>query len=146
MSTNAARPVPSREADLPDNEAVGTAGKPRILLVDEQAHVLRVMRMNLDRQGYDVESAQHAETVLEQMGKSRFDALIMTSAVPGTGTQQLINSAMRLCNEVHPLVLVTCDDTGEWIDDVDYIERLDDPISLRRIVSRLGEAFGQSGN
>lgn len=146
MSASAARPIPPSQADLCVDDVAESGGKPRILLVDEQAHVLRVMRMNLDRQGYEVDTAQQSESVLEHMGRFTYDALIMTSEMPDTSTQQLLTSALLLCNGAHPLVMVICEGPGEWIDSAERIERLDNPISLRRIVSRLGEAFGQPEN
>ena len=51
--------VPLAPADLSaaGPSLVATEGLRRILLVDDEAHVLRVLRLSLDRNGYEIDTA-----------------------------------------------------------------------------------------
>jgi len=69
----------------------------RILLVDSQAHILRVMKLSLGRNGYEVDTALNGEVALEKMRETHYDVLIAdkdlnsmtgTIACNGIGTLQ----------------------------------------------------------
>jgi CheY-like chemotaxis protein len=114
----------------------------RILLVDEEAHVLRVMRLNLDRHGYEVDTALSSEAALQLLREQRYDVLIMSGEMPDMSAHQLCKSAAYQLDTEVPLILIMACDGDGWIDDLPFVERLDEPLSLRWIVARLSESFG----
>lgn len=118
----------------------------RILLVDEQAHVLRVIRLNLERCGYLVDAVVSAELALQHVRAHRYDALIMTSDLPEMTSGQLCERTRILLDGSStdmrkPLILVGRDQDTEWTSQVDYCEPLSRPVSLRLILARLVEHF-----
>ncbi len=114
----------------------------RVLLVDEQAHVLRVMRVNLDRHGYEVDTALSASNALQLLREQAYDALIVTSSVPDMSGRELYEMATQKSENSLQLVLICANDDNQWIDSSTIAEQLDRPISLRWVVARLGEIFG----
>ena len=113
-----------------------------ILLVDEEAHVLRVMRLNLDRHGYEVDTALSSEAALQLLRAQPYDVLIVSGEMPDMSARQLCESAADQFGAAVPLMLVMACDGDNWIDELSFVERLDKPVSLRWIVARLSETFG----
>lgn len=138
------------------SEAAGTvieSDRHRVLLVDEQAHVLRVMRLNLERCGYQVDTTSNADDALHKLKSHDYDALIMTSDLPDMTPLQLCTRAENQLHRVQaqvespgrPLVLLGCRRDDDWPEEIAFVERLDQPVSLKRIMARLNEVFGAPG-
>lgn len=119
----------------------------RILLVDDQAHVLRVMRLSLDRNGYEVETALNSEVALRLLHETPCDVII-------TGMDLPISTVRYFCQSVHqqfpngtPFFLIATSEPHdspqlEWINTTGDTELLPAPLSLRWVVARLSQHFG----
>ncbi|MEE9322198.1 MAG: response regulator [Granulosicoccus sp.] len=123
----------------------------RILLVDAQAHVLRVMKLNLGRNDYEVDTALNGETALRLLREQRYDVLITGSDVPHIDEHQLCRKVHNMFASNAPLMLVIADCDSEleapaWIEKLPNVERLVKPVSLRWIVARLNAYFNDPGN
>ena len=57
---------------------------PRVLVVDDDPQVLRLMRVNLELEGYDVVSAPDGEEALEAVISERPDVVVCDVMMPGT--------------------------------------------------------------
>lgn len=57
----------------------------RILVVDDNAQIRRVMRTTLVSRGYEVEDARSGEEALEKMRTDRFDLVLLDINMPGMG-------------------------------------------------------------
>ena len=113
-----------------------------ILLVDDEAHVLRVLRLILDRNGYEVDTALDGEVALRMVRERRYHALIVGAEFAREGGG-LYESVRRLFGEDAPLMLVMDEDeAGSGVSYPTGVERLERPVSLRWIVARLNEYFG----
>jgi len=119
----------------------------RILLVDNQAHVLRVMKSTLDRSGYDVETAMSADMALGQLRESHFDVLIVDNALDKLDGQQLIDTIEdQFCERAPAMFLLTSENTEslqQWCSQFDRTECLEKPISIAYLDARLDELFGE---
>src|SRR5579871_5717161 len=60
-----------------------SAGK--ILVVDDEPQIRRVMRMTLTGEGYEVEDARSGEETLEKIRAGRFDLMLLDWNLPGMG-------------------------------------------------------------
>ncbi len=69
---------------------------PKVLLLDEQAHVVRVIRLNLERCGFQVESAEDINSAMQLMRDCRFDALISTEERPAADIMELCRRGSEL--------------------------------------------------
>ena len=122
--------------------AIAAVPQRRILLVDEEAHVLRVMRLNLDRHGYEVDTALSCESALQSLREQPYDVVIMSGEMPDMSAQHLCENVASQTKDGVPLMLIMASPDDAWIDTLSCVERLDKPVSLRWIVARLSERFG----
>ena len=137
-SASALAPVPPAAA------ASGADALKRILLVDDEAHVLRVMRLSLDRNGYEVDTALDGEVALRMLREQRYAALVV-GAEFAPGGRGLCESIAGLFGTDAPLMLVLDEEGDEersWAAAAPGVERVERPLSLRWIVARLNEYFG----
>ena len=146
------QPAPASPSEpSPDLVANGPASGPRsILLVDDEAHVLRVLRLSLDRNGYEVDTALNGEVALALLGERSYAALIIGAHL-APGGHGLCDSVRRRLGELAPLMLVMDEATPSPADDwselpIEGVERVERPVSLRWIVARLNEYFGAYGD
>ena len=54
----------------------------RILLVEDEEHLLDAIKLNLDMEGYDVTVACNGRVALEESEKKRFDLVILDVMLP----------------------------------------------------------------
>jgi len=57
----------------------------RIVVVDDEPQIRRVMRMTLTGEGYEVEDARTGDEALEKIRASRFDLMLLDWNLPGMG-------------------------------------------------------------
>jgi len=118
----------------------------RILLVDNQAHVLRVMKLSLDRNGYEVDTALSADVALRMLRETKYDVMITDSGLTKMDGQQLIDTIADQFRSRAPIMFLVTDQDGEaleeWSSRIDRTECMEKPISLRYLVGRLNEMFG----
>jgi len=121
----------------------------RILLVDDEAHVLRVMKLSLERNGYDVDTALSGDVALSMLREQDYHALITDSDMPKMSGQQLCKTVRsRHGDSILIFVIVSTASVDsvperlDWIKSEVNMEALETPVSLRWIVARLNEFFG----
>ena len=69
---------------------VGEAERRRVLVCDDERHIVRLIQVNLERQGYEVTAVLSGEAAIAQMEASEFELVILDDEMPGvTGGQVL---------------------------------------------------------
>jgi len=118
----------------------------RILLVDDEAHVLRVMKLSLDRNGYDVDTALSGEIALQMLRENDYQALIVDSDLPQMTSQNLCETVRSRHGESMLIFVIASESaSGGEPESLSWMESMvntDKPVSLRWIVARLNEFFG----
>ena len=119
--------------------------KRTILIVDDEAHVIRVLRLMLERSGYAVISASDGNEALARMAERRPDAMVSDIQMAGMGGRELCQT-VRTRNPDEPfLILVmtsmTAADEREWVRKLTNIDFLEKPLSPRQLVARLAANF-----
>ena len=117
----------------------------RILLVDDEPHVLRVLRLALERDGYSVVTASDGHAALACMAEQLPDVLISDIQMDGMDGRTLCPLA-RSTYPDHPfLILVmtsmTALDERAWARALPNTEFLEKPLSPRQLVARLARHF-----
>jgi DNA-binding response OmpR family regulator len=56
---------------------------PRILIVDDDAVIVRLLQINFRLEGYEVDTASHGEEALERVRAHRPDAVVLDVMMPG---------------------------------------------------------------
>lgn len=83
-----------------------SAGKLRILVVDDEPSVGNTVKMLLKFDGHDVEAATSGKEALALFGQSRFDLVFTDYNMPGMNGNQLA-TAIKTGVPAQPVVMVT---------------------------------------
>lgn len=124
-----------------------------VLVVDDEAVVLTVLREALRRGGYRVTTAASAEEAIDLMQKRRFDLVLTDKNLPGASGMEVLRVARSL-NPAPAVVMITgyssLDSAVEALDmgALDYIEKpihdVDDlRMRIRRALTRRDELLAR---
>ena len=114
----------------------------RILVVDDDPQIRRVMRVTLTGQGYEVDDAKNGEHALEKVREQRFDLVMLDMNMPGIGgleTCQLI----RERSEIAIIMLTVRDSEQDTVGALDagaddYITK---PFNSSELLARIRAAL-----
>jgi two-component system KDP operon response regulator KdpE len=90
----------------------------KILVVDDDPQIRRVMRVTLTGQNYEVDDARDGETALEKLRETRFDLVLLDMNMPGMGGLETCRQ-IRAQSEI-AIVMLTVHDS-----EPDKVEALD---------------------
>lgn len=117
----------------------------RILLVEDEAHVVRVMKMALERAGFAVETAGNGEEALKYLENGHPDVMITDIDMPRmTGRELCMRINADMPDRNFFIVVVTARteiEHREWSQLIPNLGFLEKPVSVRKLVSRLEERF-----
>ncbi len=119
--------------------------RPRIVVVDDESQITRVLRTSLDAQGYDVRVANDGETALEIMKNFTPDLVITDLAMPNMNGIELCRR-LREISQVPILVLSVRGEERSKIEALDsgaddYITK---PFSTGEMLARVRAALRRS--
>jgi two-component system KDP operon response regulator KdpE len=80
----------------------------RILVVDDDPQIRRVMRVTLRAHGYEVDDATNGETALERLRERPADLVLLDMNMPGIGGLETCR-AMRSGSEIAIIMLTARD-------------------------------------
>jgi two-component system KDP operon response regulator KdpE len=109
-----------------------------VLVVDDDAQILRALRTSLKGRGFDVRTAPNGETALDVLAEDRFDLVILDLGLPGIDGQEVIRR-LREWSDVPVIVLsvregqeqkVTALDAGAD----DYVTK---PFAIEELLARV---------
>jgi len=117
----------------------------RILIVDDEPHIIRVVKLSLARQGYHVDSARNGEEGFEKLHAQSYDVVITDIQMPRMTGKQMCLLMHEQIPDRTPLTLVLTSRTDlehrEWVQKLPNTELLEKPVSLKWLTSRLHEHF-----
>jgi two-component system, OmpR family, KDP operon response regulator KdpE len=90
----------------------------RILVVDDDPQIRRVMRVTLTGQGYEVDDVKSGEGALEKLRDERFDLVLLDMNMPGMGGLETCR-AIRAQSEIAIIMLTVRDDESDKVDALD---------------------------
>jgi two-component system, OmpR family, KDP operon response regulator KdpE len=90
----------------------------RILLVDDDPQIRRVMRVTLTGQGYEVDDVKSGEAALERLRDQRFDLVLLDMNMPGMGGLEACR-AIRAQSEIAIIMLTVRDSESDKVDALD---------------------------
>lgn len=86
--------------------------KKRILLVDDEKNILKVMSASLKKEGYDVETARSGEEAIGKIGNNRYNLVITDYKLPRINGLDLIQELKSKDPEL-PIIILTAYGTIE---------------------------------
>ncbi len=117
----------------------------RILIVDDQPHVIRVLKLNLEVEGYTVDSANNGHEALKKIAEHEPDVLITDIQMPGMSGQELCQHIQATMPARKFLILVmtstTERDQRDWVKTMTHLEFLEKPLSPRKLITQLKQYF-----
>lgn len=118
---------------------------PYILLVDDEPHVTRVLRLALEKAGYEVTVAHDGHEALACMAQRVPDVLISDIQMDGMDGRTLCPIARNTYPDHDFLILVMTSMTAleerHWANALSNTEFLEKPLSPRQLVARLSRHF-----
>jgi excisionase family DNA binding protein len=97
------RPV---SASLPARSAAAAAGRPRVLVVDDEATIRDLLSKTLALAEYDVDLAHDGRAALDRLRMIPYDLLITDLKMPGVDGLTVIREARRLKADL-PVIIIT---------------------------------------
>lgn len=117
---------------------MGTEVQQRILVVDDEERIRRLLRMYLERESYYIDEAEDGETALELALSNDYDLILLDLMLPGM-------DGMEVCNKLRerkatPVIMLTA--KGEEANRIQGFEAGTDdyvvkPFSPREVVFRV---------
>lgn len=121
-----------------------------VLVVDDDAQILRALRTSLRARGYEVRTALNGETALEILAQDSFDLVILDLGLPGLDGQEVIGR-VRAWSDVPIIVLSVREAQGQKVAALDsgaddYVTKpfaMEELLARMRAVRRRATAEGQ---
>ena len=117
----------------------------KIVIADDEPHVLRVLKLSLEREGYSVEIFLNGQTALARLEQEAPDILITDIQMPLMTGEQLCLRIQQQMPDRKFLIFVLTSRTEiehrEWSRQIDNLLFLEKPVSIRNLVVKLDEYF-----
>jgi CheY-like chemotaxis protein len=82
--------------------------KRKILIVDDEEIIRKILRIHLDKLGYEVKEAVDGEQAIEELGKDDFDLLICDILMPKKDGWEVVREAKSNSRTKNmPVILLT---------------------------------------
>jgi CheY-like chemotaxis protein len=116
-----------------------------IMLVDDEPHVIRILRMMLEREGYRVVSANDGNEALGLMASRLPDVLVTDIQMDGMDGRTLCHAVRaQFADQPFPIFVMTSMTAlseRAWARELVNTEFLEKPLSPRQLVARLARHF-----
>ena len=120
----------------------------RIMIVDDHAPVVRVMRLGLEEAGYEVETASNGSECLVRLLDKLPDFLVTDIDMPRMSGKELCTAIEeQFPNRDFPIIVLTSRtelEHRDWTREIDNLEFMEKPVSVRRLVSHIGHCLNGS--
>lgn len=117
---------------------------PKVLVVDDDPQVLKLLKLNFELEGYDVVSATNGEEALELVGRDTPDAVVCDVMMPGIDGLEVVRRLRAQPDTAAlPLVVVSAKAqradirAGLKLGADEYVTKPFDPAELIAVVQRL---------
>ncbi|NKB35823.1 MAG: response regulator [Gammaproteobacteria bacterium] len=117
----------------------------KILLVDDEPHVIKVLKIFLDKNGYQVAVAHNGEQAMASINNQMPDIVITDIQMPKMTGQELCEKIAIQYKDSAPHLIIMTSRTDaqlrEWAEQNSGIEFLEKPLSPRKLVNHLRQLF-----
>ncbi|MDH3532116.1 MAG: response regulator [Gammaproteobacteria bacterium] len=117
----------------------------RIMIVDDHAPVIRVLRLGLEEAGYEVDSASNGSECLLKLCDALPDFLVTDIDMPRMSGKELCMAIdKQFPNRAFPIIVLTSRtelEHRDWTRNMDNLAFMEKPVSVRRLVSLIGRTL-----
>jgi CheY-like chemotaxis protein len=122
----------------------------RILVADDELHMIRVIKLFLERAGYKVDTASNGQQALDSILASPPDVLLTDIEMPHmTGKQLCLALEQQLPGRQFPIFVMTSmtdRDNKDWTQKIPNVALLEKPVSMRVLIAELAKRFAQDAS
>ncbi|MFH1480031.1 MAG: response regulator [Pseudomonadota bacterium] len=119
----------------------------KVLIVDDDAHVRRVIQVKLKSQGYEVLMARDGEEGLRMINEEKPDAVITDINMPKLDGEVLVKQSNELKKERPFLTIVMTarisPQEQKWVDQMQDTQLMQKPFSPNMMLKTLNNYFGK---
>jgi len=120
-----------------------------ILIVEDEPHVVRVMKLSLEENGYSIMVAHNGEQALEKLNDGLPDLLITDINMPRMSGDILCEKIEEdIPDRQFPILVLTSKteiEHREWTANMKNTYFLEKPVSIRKLIKMLDEFKNGSG-
>ena len=120
-----------------------------ILIVEDEPHVIRVMKLALEENGYDISVAHDGEQALKSLEKDLPDLLITDINMPRMNGEVLCKKIEEVIpNRTFPILVLTSKteiEHREWSNKMKNTFFLEKPVSIRKLLKLMEGKIQNSG-
>jgi len=117
----------------------------RVLIVDDHAPVLRVLRLGIEGAGYEVDCAGNGSECLVKLCDGLPDFLVTDIDMPRMDGKELCVAIQRqFPHRSFPIVVLTSRtelEHRDWTSKIDNLTFMEKPVSVRRLVSHINSCL-----
>jgi CheY-like chemotaxis protein len=120
----------------------------KIIIADDEPHVLRVLKLSLEKEGYAVDTCANGKEALARLEQEYPDILITDIQMPKMTGEELCLHIERHMPDRNFLIFVLTSRTEiehrEWSREVHNLLFLEKPVSIRNLVEKLDGYFAET--
>jgi len=136
---------PPAAAAAPVKSASGPAGRPRVLVVDDEATIRDLLSKTLALAEYDVDLAPDGRAALDRLRMIPYDLLITDLKMPGVDGLTVIREARRLKADLPVIIITGFSNEASAIEAVNlgvsgYLTK---PFRVPRVLAAAAKALGE---
>jgi CheY-like chemotaxis protein len=117
----------------------------RILVADDELHMIRVVKLFLERAGYKVDTASNGQEALDSILLDPPDVLLTDISMPRmTGQQLCMELQKQLPGRTFPIFVMTSmteRENRDWTQKIPNASLLEKPVSMRVLIADLAKRF-----
>ncbi len=117
----------------------------KVLIVDDHAPVIRVLKLGIEEAGYEVDTASNGSECLVKLVQNQPDFLITDIDMPRMNGRELCEAIEAQFPERRfPIVVLTSRTEMEhrdWTRKITNLEFMEKPVSVRRLVSHISRCL-----
>ena len=120
----------------------------RVMIVDDHAPVIRVLKLGIEDAGFEVDTASNGSECLVKLCKGLPDFLITDIDMPRMNGKELcLAIEKQFPDRSFPIVVLTSRtelEHRDWTRKIDNLEFLEKPVSVRRLVAYISNCLNES--
>ena len=117
----------------------------RILVADDELHMIRVVKLFLERAGYKVDTASNGQEALDSILLDPPDVLLTDINMPRMNGQQLCMELQKQLPErkfpIFVMTSMTDRENRDWTEKIPNTVLLEKPLSMRVLIAGLARRF-----
>ena len=117
----------------------------KILVVDDEPHVRRIMQLTLQKNGYEVKTAQDGVAGLDIIRKEVPDAIVLDIEMPRMNGIDMCKTFYQEFPDTSCKIFIASsraeDKFRDWIDEYSKVTFIEKPVSVRSLVEELRKAL-----